>query len=109
MAVPLVRVLPHVVRAAQAARTPGRQERRDVLRASLQLNPAVRNELAGPLLRRVLARRAPHVRVDGTDGVVNLAGWTERRSTARLAVSLARAIPGVVEVSDRLEYRLDDE
>ncbi|GAA1038197.1 CBS domain-containing protein [Virgisporangium ochraceum] len=87
----------------------GTVARRDVLRASLQLTPAVRNELAGPLLRRVLARRAPHVRVDVADGVVTLTGWTERRSTARLAVNVARAVPGVVDVSDRVTYRHDDE
>jgi CBS-domain-containing membrane protein len=87
----------------------GTVARRDVLRASLRLSPAVRNELAGPLLRRVLARRAPHVRVDVADGVVTLTGWTERRSTARLAVTVARAVPGVVDVSDRVTYRHDDE
>jgi CBS domain-containing protein len=86
----------------------GTLARRDVLRASLQFDPAVRNELAGPVLRRVLARRAPHVRVDAVDGVVTLSGWTERRSTAQMAVGLARAVPGVVDVVDRLEYRQDD-
>lgn len=60
----------------------------DVLRACLAVNPAVRNELAGPMLRRVLARRAPHVYVDAVDGVVTLTGSTERRSTAHLAVGL---------------------
>jgi CBS domain-containing protein len=86
----------------------GTLARRDVLRACLQSDPAVRNELAGPVLRRVLARRAPHVQVDVADGVVTLTGSAERRSTAEVAVALARAVPGVVEVVDRIAFRQDD-
>lgn len=86
----------------------GTLARRDVLRVSVQFDPAVRNELAGPVLRRVLARRAPHVEVDVVDGTVTLTGWTDRRSTAQLVVGLARAVPGVVDVADRVVYRHDD-
>jgi hypothetical protein len=48
------------------------------------------------------------VRVEATDAVVTLTGSTDRRSTAQLAVGLARAIHGVVDVVDRLAYEYDD-
>jgi len=82
--------------------------RRDLLRAFLRTDRDVRDELAGPVLRRVLARRAPQVKVDVLDGVVTLTGRTDRRSTAQLALDLARAVPGVVDVVDRLGFRYDD-
>ncbi|WP_327011864.1 BON domain-containing protein [Dactylosporangium sp. NBC_01737] len=69
---------------------------------------AGRDELAGPVLRRVLAHTAPQVRVDVNDGVVTLTGSTDRRSTAEMVSELARAVPGVVGVVDRIAYANDD-
>ena len=86
----------------------GTVSRRQVLQASVHLDPVRRDELAGPVLRRVLARRAPHVHVTQADGVVTLTGSTDRRTTAQLALSLARAVPGVVNVVDRIAYAVDD-
>jgi BON domain len=40
--------------------------------------------------------------------VVTLTGSTDRRSTAQMAVDLARAIPGVLHVVDRVGYAFDD-
>jgi hypothetical protein len=40
--------------------------------------------------------------------VVTLTGRTDRHSTARLAVKLTQAVPGVVEVIDRLGFEFDD-
>jgi CBS domain-containing protein len=82
--------------------------RRQLLRAALPPDPARRDELAGPVLRRVLARRAPHVHVETAGGVVTLTGTTDRRSTAQLVLGLARSVPGVVDVVDRLTYAADD-
>lgn len=48
------------------------------------------------------------VTVEVRGGVVTLAGALDRRSTAAVAASLAGAVPGVVEVVDRLRYRIDD-
>jgi CBS-domain-containing membrane protein len=67
-----------------------------------------RDELAGPVLRRVLARTAPQVRVDVAEGVVTLTGSTDRRSTAEMVSELARAVPGVAGVVDRITYANDD-
>jgi hypothetical protein len=69
---------------------------------------ARRDELAGPVLRRVLAHTAPQVRVEVTEGVITLTGSTDRRSTAELASELAHAVPGVVGVVDRITYADDD-
>ena len=69
---------------------------------------AGRDELAGPVLRRVLAHTAPQVRVDVNEGVVTLTGSTARRSTAEMVSELARAVPGVVSVVDRIAYANDD-
>jgi CBS-domain-containing membrane protein len=92
----------------ESRRLIGRVSRHDVLRESLRSDPAVRDELAGPVLRRVLALRAPQVRVGVSDGVVTLTGSTDRRSTAQLVRGLAYAVPGVVDVVDRLQYEYDD-
>ncbi len=67
-----------------------------------------RDELAGPVLRRVLARTAPRVHVDVDEGVVTLTGSTDRRSTAEMVAELARAVPGVAGVVDRITYATDD-
>ena len=42
------------------------------------------------------------------EGVVTLSGKVDRRTTAGIAVRLARRVMGVVEVVDRLEYDWDD-
>jgi CBS-domain-containing membrane protein len=86
----------------------GTVSRLQVLQASAPPDPVRRDELAGPVLRRVLARRAPQVRAELTGGVVTLSGSTDRRSTAQLVLGLARDVPGVVDVVDRLTYATDD-
>jgi CBS domain-containing protein len=86
----------------------GTVSRRQLLRATQPPDPAQRDELAGPVLRRVLARRAPHVHVEVAGGVVTLTGTTDRRSTAQLVLALARSVPGVVDVVDRVTYAHDD-
>jgi CBS domain-containing protein len=86
----------------------GTVSRRQVLQASLPPDPAWRAELAGPVLRRVLAHRAPQVRAVVADGVVTLTGSVDRRSTAQLVVGVARDVPGVVNVVDRIIYLTDD-
>ncbi len=89
------------------ARLVGTVSRRDLLRAFRRLDRAVCDELAGPVLRRVLALRAPDVHVDVADGVVTLTGSTDRRSTAQVVVDVARTVPGVVEVKDHLSHDCD--
>ena len=43
------------------------------------------------------------------DGVATIGGQTDRNSTRRLVLELARRTPGVVKVNDRLHFQLDDE
>jgi len=50
----------------------------------------------------------PDVDVQVADGVVTLSGRADRKSTRDIAVKLARRLPGVTEVRDRLEFEWDD-
>ena len=42
------------------------------------------------------------------DGVVTLGGEVERKSMIPLAVRMARAVDGVVDVVDQLAFSIDD-
>ncbi|MGC9664946.1 CBS domain-containing protein [Planosporangium sp. 12N6] len=82
--------------------------RRDLLRVYLRPDAAIADDVAAEVVDRALGLGPAQVRVEVTDGVVTLAGAVERHSTARLAVRLTRTVPGVVDVVDRLAYRVDD-
>lgn len=82
--------------------------RRDLLRVYLRPDTAIEREVASEVLRRTLAVEPGDVEVEVSAGVVRLTGNTDRRSTADIAVRLARAVDGVVDVVDELTYRYDD-
>lgn len=48
------------------------------------------------------------LRVDVRDGIVTLNGTTDRRSTRDLAVTLASRTPGVVDVINMLDFKIDE-
>ena len=51
---------------------------------------------------------APHdVEVSVDDGVVHLAGRLDNRTEAKLVVTYARRIPGVVDVHSELTWQVD--
>ncbi|MFF0223873.1 CBS domain-containing protein [Streptomyces sp. NPDC004629] len=82
--------------------------RRDLLRVFLRSDDDIRRAVR----REVTADApwlAPHtVEADVYDGVVTLTGRVERRSDATAVVAVTRRLDGVVDVVDRLTYRLDD-
>ncbi|MDG4787261.1 CBS domain-containing protein [Micromonospora sp. WMMD1102] len=82
--------------------------RGDLLRVYLRPDADIRADVVDDVLRRVLAIEEGVIRVAVQDGVVTLDGRLDRRSTAQIAVRLAYAVPGVVDVTDRLEYAYDD-
>ncbi|HEU5108845.1 MAG TPA: CBS domain-containing protein [Micromonosporaceae bacterium] len=92
----------------EAGRAVGVVARSDLLRVFLRTDSAIRDDVEHEVLRRVLAVEPGAVQVGVDNGVVDLVGRLDRRTDAELAVRLVRAVPGVVEVVDRLAYEFDD-
>lgn len=82
--------------------------RGDLLHVYLRDDHAIAHDVADEVLRRTLWVEPGKVAVKVRDGVVTLTGRTDRYSTARLAVKLTQAVPGVVEVVDRMGFDYDD-
>jgi len=82
--------------------------RRDMLRPYLRDDEQIQAEIRHEILERALWLRPADLDVTVNDGVVTLAGTLEQRSQAEIAVRLTHALPGVIAVEDRLEYRFDD-
>jgi CBS domain-containing protein len=82
--------------------------RGDVLRVFLRGDDQIRADVVDDVLDRVLVVEPGTVRVAVTRGVVDLEGRLDRRTDTQLAVRLVRAVPGVVDVVDRLTFEFDD-
>jgi CBS domain-containing protein len=82
--------------------------RSDALRVYLRGDAEIREDVVREVLERVLSVEPGTVRVSVNGGVVEMVGEVDRRSVADIAVRLARAVPGVIEVVDRLTYDFDD-
>jgi CBS-domain-containing membrane protein len=82
--------------------------RADLLMVHLRPDEDILREIAEEVLERALWIDPGLASVDVDEGVVTLAGRLDRRSTAVIAVRLAEAVPGVVDVVDELEYAQDD-
>lgn len=88
-------------------RLAGVLSRRDVLKTYLVEDDTVREWVRRALLA-VLPGDRPVPSVSVRDGVVLLLGRVEWRSTKDAVDECVRAVPGVVEVVDRLGYVFDD-
>jgi len=82
--------------------------RRDLLRLYLRADADIRDEIVNQVLRRLLWIDPAEVKVEVDGGVVALVGKLEQRSLIDIAVRLVGAVDGVVEVDDRLTWRVDD-
>lgn len=82
--------------------------RGDLLRVYLRPDRELAREVGYEVLQRTLLVEPGRVDVDVAGGVVTLAGVVDRYSTARLAIKLAGAVPGVVGVMDKLTFDFDD-
>jgi CBS domain-containing protein len=82
--------------------------RSDLLRVFLGGDEEIRRDVVDEVLRKVLAVEPGRVRVEVHSGVVTIEGRVERRSAAGFAVRVSHAIPGVVDVLDKIDYAYDD-
>lgn len=80
----------------------------DLLRVYLRPDSHIERDVRREVLRRTLWVDPEAVSVLVRRGVVTLAGRTDRRSTALLAVKLTAGVPGVVQVIDQLGFEFDD-
>ncbi|MFE3165237.1 CBS domain-containing protein [Streptomyces sp. NPDC059224] len=82
--------------------------RRDLLQVFLRPDGEIRDEVIDEVLVHALWLPPHGVEVSVAEGVVTLAGHMKHRTETEIAVSMTRQIDGVVDVIDRLTYRLDD-
>jgi CBS domain-containing protein len=82
--------------------------RSDLLRVYLRADHEIADDVGHEVLERMLLTEPGRVTVRVRGGVVTMTGRVDRFSTARLAVKLARSVPGVVGVIDRLGFDFDD-
>jgi CBS-domain-containing membrane protein len=92
----------------QSGRLRGIVSRSDLLRVYLRPDGEIERDVVDEVLRRTLWVETGTVEVKVDRGVVTLTGRTDRHSTRQLAVKLTQAVPGVVEVIDRLSFEFDD-
>lgn len=81
--------------------------RSDLLRGSLHDDEEIRVRVEHAM--SALSDQRAEVRAAVTDGTVLLVGRVEYRSALPAVEQLARAVPGVVEVRNRVSYHWDDE
>jgi CBS domain-containing protein len=82
--------------------------RRDLLRIFLRKDDAVREEIERDVLQQTVGLAPAQVSVGVRDGRVELRGVIETRSLIPVILRLCSSVDGVVGVSDRLSYRVDD-
>ncbi|MEV0718822.1 CBS domain-containing protein [Asanoa sp. NPDC050611] len=92
----------------EAGRLVGIVSATDLLRVFSRLDTDIREDVLAEVAHttRWIDREPVHVVV--RDGVVTLVGTLDRRSTVMIAERLARTVPGVVSVVNRLEFEYDD-
>lgn len=82
--------------------------RRDLLRRYLRPDAEIRREIVEDVLLRTMWVDPVDITVTVEEGRVTMTGRPDRRSTAQIAVRLARGVDGVVSVRDKLSWRFDD-
>lgn len=91
-----------------AGRLVGVVSRRDLLRPFLRSDEAIRAEVERDLFREIPVADSTAVEVGGDRGVVTLIGRLPLRSQSTIAARLAQAMPGVVDVRNKLRFDVDD-
>lgn len=80
----------------------------DLLRVYLRSGEEIRDEIVNDILVHYLATNPALVTVTVTDGVVTLAGELEKKSMIPIAIGMAQAVDGVVDVVGQLSFAVDD-
>ncbi|WP_055558003.1 CBS domain-containing protein [Streptomyces sp. NBRC 110028] len=82
--------------------------RGDLLRIFLRHDDAIRDEISADVLYRTLRLAPSAVTVEVREGEVTLGGSVEARSLVPVIVRLCRGVDGVVSVTERISFRIDD-
>ncbi|MEV4346490.1 CBS domain-containing protein [Actinoplanes sp. NPDC049596] len=82
--------------------------RGDLLKVHLRPDDEILADLGRDVIAAVRPGGSDQLDVTVDEGVVTMTGRLDRRSTANRAVRLARQVPGVVEVTDKLEVAFED-
>lgn len=82
--------------------------RRDVIGTFLRHDTAIRADIEEHVFRKGMWLFPGSLTVAVADGVATVDGTVERRTTAQVAASLTRSVPGVVAVRNNVRYELDD-
>jgi len=82
--------------------------RADLVRAFHRTDEEIERELNEDVLLRQLWVSTDDVHVAVDDGVVELGGTVENRTQAELVAAYALRVPGVVDVTSNLTWRVDD-
>lgn len=82
--------------------------RSDLLSVYLRLDHEIRDDIAEDVLKRVLQLDVTDAQVEVVEGIATLTGKVDRKSTAQIAAHLTRAVPGVIDVVDKLSFAYDD-
>jgi CBS domain-containing protein len=80
----------------------------DIVAGFTRPDDLIEDEIREDLIRRVLFVDPETVTVDVRNGVVTLVGKIGTRTEVRLMEELTRRLDGVVDVDNRLEWRIDD-
>jgi CBS domain-containing protein len=89
-------------------RVVGVVSRIDLLRAFVRSDDDIQADVLDEVFVHLLWPDPTEVRIEVRDGVVELTGSVDRRSTAEAAERLVRRLDGVVDVISRLDHRVDD-
>lgn len=92
----------------ESGRLIGVVSRADLLRVFLRGDRAIREEITGDVLMRTLGIPPTAVTVHVVEGRVTLRGTVERTSVIPVALRLCRGVDGVVDVSEHLDFKVDD-
>ncbi|MFE9802828.1 BON domain-containing protein, partial [Streptomyces goshikiensis] len=79
-----------------------------LLRIFLRDDEDIRHEIMGDVLDLSLRQSPSAITVDVTDGRVELQGTVDYKSLIPLIERLCRTVDGVVSVTSRLGYAIDD-
>lgn len=82
--------------------------RADLLKSFVRDDNSIHHEVVEDVLRGALAIEPEAVSVVVKDGAVILEGEVDSRSLRDMIASMVGAVPGVVSVWNRLDYRFDD-
>ena len=80
----------------------------DIVAGFTRPDDLIEDEIREDLIRRVLFVDPETVTVDVRNGVVTLVGKIGTRTEVRLMEELTRRLDGVVDVDNKLEWRIDD-